>query len=131
MRVSKFTDEQFLKVANSNISDEDKSKKLGISLAYFRLKSKKLGVKKEVVEKPAVDYPVIVTETGTYSRSYITYSTDAVVKAKELREIAECNDTDYVPKAFSVKKMSDKEIEQESFLVNRLKRHFGEPSDNI
>jgi hypothetical protein len=129
MRVSKFTKAQFTKIYNSNLSDEQKSEKLGISAAYMQLKAKKLGIKKDKPKRIENDHIVIVTETGTYTRSCITFSADAVVKAKQLREIIECNDVEFVPNKFSVEKMTEKEMEQEHFIVSKLKRSYGDPVD--
>jgi hypothetical protein len=126
MRVSKHSEKEFTAIYSSDLTDEEKTEKLSISKAYMELKAKKYGLKKKKVEKPKTDYPVIVTETGTYTRSCVTFSTDAVVKAKELREICECNDTDFVPKKYTVTKMSQEEIEKEEFLISKLKRSFGE-----
>jgi len=125
VRVSKHSKKEFSDVYLSNLTDEEKVEKLGITKAYMELKAKKYGIKKTKEKKIAADYPVIVTETGTYKRSYITYSNDAVVKVQQLREICECNDTEFTPKKFSTAKMTEKEIEQEEFLINKLKRHFG------
>lgn len=129
MRVAKHSEKEFTAIYNSDLTAEEKAEKLSISKAYMELKAKKYGLKKKKTEKPKTDYPVIVTETGTYTRSYVTFSTDAVVKAKELREICECNDTDFVPKKFTVAKMTEAEIEQEQFIVSKLKRNYGEPVD--
>ena len=129
VRVSKFTKEQFTKIYNSNLSSEQKSEKLGITLAYMELKAKKLGLKKEKPKRIENDHIVIVTETGSYTRSCITFSSDAIVKAKQLREIVECNDVEFVPAEFSVEKMTEEEMEQDTFTVSKLKRNFGEPID--
>lgn len=130
MRTSKHSKAEFKKIVQSGLTDDEKAEKLGISKAYMNAKAKKLGIKKpEKPKPPEKDYPVIVTETGTYTRSYITYSHDAVVKAKELRELVECNDTDYKPKSFDVEKMTAEEMEKEEFIVNKLKRNFGERLD--
>lgn len=129
MRVSKFTQAQFTKIYNSNLTDEQKAEKLGIGIPYMQLKAKKFGIKKDKPKRIENDHIVIVTETGTYTRSCITFSSDAVVKAKQLREIVECNDVEFVPTDFSVEKMSEAEMEQEHFIVSKLKRNYGDPVD--
>jgi hypothetical protein len=132
-RVSKFTDAQFKTIYLSKLSDEVKAEKLGISTVYMHLKAKKLKIKRKTIVKSEVilnDAIVIVTENGTYSRSYITYEHEAVVKAKELREVIDGNDTEYVPVDFTVARMTEAQIEQEQFSVQKLKRSFGNMNES-
>ena len=129
MRVSKHSKAEFAKIYLGQGTNQEKAEKLDITSAYMQLKAKKYGLKKTKEKRPENDYPVIVTETGTYTRSCITYSHDAVVKAKELREIVDCNDVEFVPKKFSVEKMTEEEMEKDTFTVNKLKRNFGERLD--
>tara|TARA_R110000824_G_scaffold112318_2_gene261412 strand:- start:6232 stop:6621 length:390 start_codon:yes stop_codon:yes gene_type:complete len=129
MRVSKFTQAEFTKIYNSALSNEEKAEKMGIGVPYMQLKAKKYKIKKEPIKRVENDVPVIVTETGTYTRTCITFLTDAVVKAKELREIVDCNDVEFVPAKFSVQKMTEEEMEHDTFTVSKLKRNFGEPID--
>jgi hypothetical protein len=128
MRTSKFSDEGFTEIFQSSLSNEDKAKRLGISVAYMKAKSKKLGIKADAPKVVVKDDDiVIVTEIGTYVRSYCTYATDAVVKAKDLRELIECNDTEFIPTKFIVNNMTEEEQEKETFMVSKLKRNYGDP----
>jgi len=127
-RVSKFSDAEFEEIFLSDLDEDKRASKLGISVQYMRLKAKKLKIKREDIKKPVKqDTVVIVIERGTYTRSYCTYESDAVVKAKELRELVECNDTNFVPTDFEVRPMTEEEQEKETFMVSKLKRNYGEP----
>jgi hypothetical protein len=132
MRTPKLSDKEFAAIYEAEQDDRVRASKLGCSVAYMKLRWKKLNTASSQTPELVTDdseadddYPVIVTEHGTYTRSCITYSKGAEVKAKQQRETCSCNDTDYTPIKFVTTKMTEEEIDRETFIINKLKRSFG------
>lgn len=124
------SDEEFIKLYNKYDNNQERSDASGYSPSYISLKASKLGLnKKQENLTQKQEEVVIVIETGKYTRSYLTYESDAEVKAKELRQVIELNDTDYEPKSFRTRKLTSTEKEKELFHIQRLERHFKEQDD--
>jgi hypothetical protein len=119
-------DQEFTELYNKYKTNQERADASGYSPAYISIKASKLGLTKKKEAEPEKDKMVIVIESGSYTRSYLTYATDAEVKAKELRQVIELNDTDFKPKSFKTRDLTQKELDTETFHTERLKRHFGD-----